>query len=947
MSSIASSRYSFAAQYLHQFKNLKLFSENKEILQYYGKTYDVDLKQIKKLTSISVENTAKTLQTPNERNLRMYDDIKRMGYKIVSIPIKKSGMNPWRKTQRVIYCLVRTDEHGGDYGQIPHNTKIVYDSANRRLRLQGSNCGPYNYGPWQRLDPHTRTTRRTVLLDPLNDPYSAQKELLKRIVPYNKKVIRKIQIKEMPVLITDHESIVCLPLERNEPDIGLVGQRSCFTGDTVVLDRKGYPNKISEIHNSWVTGVKKVYRVRFSNGRTVKCTLNHPFYTNNGFKELKNINVGSDKIALLNSFENGRETINVSADLAKLLGYLNTDGYLKSAIDSGQSIKFTNTNKRMLSEVRKLVKKTFPKLNIKEYNKGNGKDLLLTCRDCKNPLRDLIKSMDYDNNFPRDVFLWSEEKIGFFLNRAYSSDGCVHNRVQHSTIELTNGINETYSKYFQLLLLRIGIRANMKIQKRKNYRDQYNLVINNRPMIKKFFEKIGFIYGKEEQSKIAYDNSLIKKHKYYSYQEPNPFHPPKNDGEQMIWGTIKSITYLYEDEVYDMRVPNKHWFVADGIMVHNSGKSFMGHSICDHAFWKGKKKVAVMNDYQRECGTWCMPWDTTSEFAYSLQRIGEIPLPLPCVYIHPTTNTKKPIITNEGESGFQMSFPYKELIRNFINFAKGKKDWELGKSAKYFNQIQTSLLDCKTEEDVIRNIEIGIPDTQELVRDKLIAIIRDVFQKKITDLSTGVPSHWTVENTKTGIKRQYNPITACLVADLVPVLVTPDTYQKEHFPQLFKYYANDIFTRQVEDEHFIRNDFKIWMFVDEITSIDMKKSPTVASEILGKIVAEGRPRRIGFMYATQNPEKISDKVATNTTHLFAFRFTNSKQAKSIADNFDMAAYEKKNILGLKPREVIACTSQTFIEYNQQGRRKIISNEALKGLSVPSLSTHKPPSQADI
>ncbi len=358
-----------------------------------------------------------------------------------------------------------------------------------------------------------------------------------------------------------------------------MAHRGCFTADTVVLDRYGVARKIIDMPNAWSTGVQDVYRVLFNNGRNVKCTIAHPFYTDKGFKQLNKIDIKQDKVALLGAFS-GTELVKTSSEFAKLLGYLNTDGYLNNAIKKKQSIKFTNTNLKMLEEVRVLVKHLFPTLNIKEYVKGNGKDLLLTSPDCKNPLREVIKKLNYDNNFPLDVFNWSDKNIALFLNRVFSCDGCVHNTVQPngsktSEINLATGINETYAKYYQLLLLRLGINANLIIHKRKDHlHTQYDLRIYSRPIIKKFFDIIGFVYGKEEQSKIAYERTKLPKHKFYSYKEPVMFIPDKSDGERMYWGNILKIEHISAEEVYDIEVPDKGWFVADGVMVHNSGKSY-------------------------------------------------------------------------------------------------------------------------------------------------------------------------------------------------------------------------------------------------------------------------------------------------------------------------------------------------------------------------------------
>ena len=52
-------------------------------------------------------------------------------------------------------------------------------------------------------------------------------------------------------------------------------------------------NNVKNIYNN---GIKKVYQIKLKNGKTIKATENHRFLTNNGWKELKNIDYKKDKI---------------------------------------------------------------------------------------------------------------------------------------------------------------------------------------------------------------------------------------------------------------------------------------------------------------------------------------------------------------------------------------------------------------------------------------------------------------------------------------------------------------------------------------------------------------------------------------------------------------------------------------------------------------------------
>ena len=92
---------------------------------------------------------------------------------------------------------------------------------------------------------------------------------------------------------------------------------------------------------------------------------------------------------------------------------------------------------------------------------------------------------------------------------------------------------------------------------------------------------------------------------------------------------------------------------------------------------------------------------------------------------------------------------------------------------------------------------------------------------------------------------------------------------------------------------------RVWLAVDELTSLDSKRKPTVASEVLDQVVAEGRSQRIGFLWVSQNPELITPRIATNTTHFLSFQFNERKQANAIGQNFAMAQYRKDEILKLK------------------------------------------------
>ena len=421
---------------------------------------------------------------------------------------------------------------------------------------------------------------------------------------------------------------------------------------------------------------------------------------------------------------------------------------------------------------------------------------------------------------------------------------------------------------------------------------------------------------------------------------------------------INEMPILYTESGEILCIENERDEPKIGVVgAARTGKSMLSHAILDRGYWGFHKRCGIINDSLRECGTWCQPWipdkaierGVTNKFIYLLRKIGQQPMPLPCVYLHPNTKDLK-MITNEEEVGFKTSFPIREFIENHIYYFKAKKEWDLQKSGKYFDDLKPALTQCTTEEQVINTIREGIPQNMETSMTHLVAVMKNIFDQKILDISTGIASEWEIRK-QPNYSRSFLPFTAMLVADLVPVLVTANIRHKDYFPIYFKFIVEDIFQKQVDDDQFIRNNYKIWLFCDELHNVDTKAHQTVASEILQQVVAEGGPARMGFIWASQNPSKISERIHTNTNYLFTLRFQNAEQATSIQKNYDLPKDKKTEILNLKPHQVMACTSRQFILYDRNGERyssnEIITGEqAIKGEAIPSLSMHKPPALTD-
>lgn len=389
------------------------------------------------------------------------------------------------------------------------------------------------------------------------------------------------------------------------------------------------------------------------------------------------------------------------------------------------------------------------------------------------------------------------------------------------------------------------------------------------------------------------------------------------------------------------------------------GKSLCLHRLADMAYWKGRRKIAILNDDRSECDTWCKPWDADpihKKFGLGIARelamLGERPLPLPAVYVHAMNNSLRHI-THEHECGITMSFPFEDLVNNYEYYMEGHKGWELDNSLVYFKNIKDSILLCKNLQEIEQTINELIDKGLQSTKVKLIGMMRNMFTENMLDMSNGIPPKLRlkireIDSRKTLSEIEYLPFITLMLADLVPILETASLKNKGYYPQYFRFVAGDIFKKQTEDPYFIKNKIRIWEFCDEIQNIDSNRHKTVASDVLIKTVTEGRPNRTGFVWASQNPEKLSTQITTNTQYLFVLGFANKDQASSISKNFNLLTGREKDILSLGKREAIACTTDQFVVYDRDGNRRLSNpNESFRGILLPPLSEHKPPAEEEL
>lgn len=370
--------------------------------------------------------------------------------------------------------------------------------------------------------------------------------------------------------------------------------------------------------------------------------------------------------------------------------------------------------------------------------------------------------------------------------------------------------------------------------------------------------------------------------------------------------------------------------------LKGSGKSYACHSIIDRFFWKPSfnYKMVILNDSSGETNTWTLPnKDPDQEF--ELNKLNEKPLPLPLAYLHPS-DKEDYIKYFMGNVGFDITLPFSKIMEHHEEYLN------LGDSHYYFTQMINDFKNCKTEDEV----KIILDEMKERYGvaagtvNKIRAQIMTLLKSKMTDISFKEQAPWRV-NIRPG--EEYNPVTACVHAGIIPVLETSQvSSSRDKLSIYFNHFTKDLFDRQLKDKYFLEEQSEILLYVDEAHNIARSGQNTPAAQLLRRAVKEGRPRRVGTLIATQQFKELHEGIKGNTTYLICFQ--NPHEANDIANTYKLGKNVAREIANLAKHECLAYTTEKFIVYDSNGnRRESKLGEVFIGKTLPTYSTHKLPS----
>ena len=371
-------------------------------------------------------------------------------------------------------------------------------------------------------------------------------------------------------------------------------------------------------------GIKKCYRITLNSGRQLECTLNHPIYTENGFKELKDIKIDED--IAIGTGKSITYKNKLSNDLCRMLGYMIGDGSCLNRSHVGFTANFKDYE--VINDFKEIIKSNFEKCEIREGKRFGAKQLYVVeinkngwGKPFGNSFREFLREVGlhgkscYNKRVPEIIFESNLCGIANYVFGYLQTDGTVKKaygdvlRISFSSVSY-GLIND-----LQSLLLRLGIPSKINkpsIRKSMNAKPLYTLNISSAmEVLNRFAEIMPNKFRKmnklnKELNRIGSKKStspgamslprsvsilLAEKTKKLSYKEKWYYKGKRtrkdlikkwakklNDTELMKWATsdlfwdsIVKIEEIGDHRTYDITIKNNHSFLANDIVVHNSG----------------------------------------------------------------------------------------------------------------------------------------------------------------------------------------------------------------------------------------------------------------------------------------------------------------------------------------------------------------------------------------
>lgn len=705
-------------------------------------------------------------------------------------------------------------------------------------------------------------------------------------------------------------------LDLNKAHVVFVcGKRGCLTGETKVYTNHGFKpiKNFDETHDKvWSYNLNKkqfewanakllhypvstkenLVRIHFHDGQTLTMTQEHPLLVSQNdkfvWKKAKNLQVGDDVVATSHVPEATNDS--KSQRIARLLGFILSDGNIniqKSKWRDGKGYWHTGTKKRIrifnntpqvLAQAQQDFNKEF-KIKAKRYKKNNCEVVQVLHQNIVDEFIKLGINASAKAGIirvPPVVWSHSNKFKASFLKALFSCDGFVSKNENARRITYYSN-SFKFLEELQLLLLHFDIQSRIR-EKRTRHNNKsftnYYLDITDYKSLKNWKKNIEFFDDEKNKRLDSFKFWRTPRRKKTKYWKNNLY-----TNKISAISQINNIT-----EVYDLHVPKTHSFIANGIISHNSGKSYTLGAIAEGIATlpeEFKNKIAVimldtMGIY------WTMKYPNHKD-EHLLKQWGLEGKGIPITIFTPAgffekhkeegIPTDKPFAIHPAElspEDWNLTFDLaaNDPIAVFIERAILKIKKEQGNDYDIHDILEAIQADEKEEEHV-KNAAINrFKSVEEWgVFSKEATPLKKIVQGgqiTVLDLSAYamMPNGWKIKHIVIGI------IAKKLFMERMAVRKNEE-FQGIHSAMHY------LLTQEEEEEKKLRGREMpiVWIMIDESHEFLPAQGKTAATDALVTLLREGRQPGIALVMATQQPGKIHTDAMTQSDIVLAHRLT--------------------------------------------------------------------------
>lgn len=380
------------------------------------------------------------------------------------------------------------------------------------------------------------------------------------------------------------------------------------------------------------TGVRETVSMTTRSGRSIRLTASHPVYTLSGWKPIGELKEG-ERFAVPRAYPHAKGRARVNADLARLLGYLVSNGSYKRH----RSVGITMPEKVVLRDVARVVRSGFPGIVPRLHKHRSGTDTLeLTVPGGpgpgKNPVINWLQALGVhgqgtpEKTTPDAVLSGNEAVVRNYLAGLFTGDGTVVKRKRGGWVVKYTSTSMQLLQEIQHMLLRCGVMSQVAPATRhtKSTCDIATLQVSERTAVARFAAQIpargkkgrklklakawalsGRVNARMDRLPLAITQAVNEarselglSHAQLRYRcqgkqmcrddllrAATRLHCEANAqgrkgqyaalqrlaGSDLLWDSVRAIEPSERVAVYDIVVPGHHCFVANDIIVHNSG----------------------------------------------------------------------------------------------------------------------------------------------------------------------------------------------------------------------------------------------------------------------------------------------------------------------------------------------------------------------------------------